>query len=115
MDRGEFGDHRHRRVPYQSCYPKVRSGVAWPALGLEPVDFDAGQSARRARIARGAAVSAGDVLVLVLWRLGAGAAPAVLPHRAPRRRIAGDDYHRRILGRSRRGLAAVRTTVGPAS
>src|SRR6202790_3308669 len=27
MDRGEFGDHRHRRVPDQSCYPKVRSGV----------------------------------------------------------------------------------------
>src|SRR5260370_20890477 len=64
---------------------KVRSGVARSALGLEPVDFDAGQSAGRARIALRAPVGARDVLVLVLWRFGAGPAPAVLPQRAPRR------------------------------
>jgi MFS family permease len=58
---------------------------AGAASGLESVDFDAGQSARRPGIAFRTAVGAGDVVVLVLWRLGPGAAPAVLPQRAARR------------------------------
>ena len=86
---------------------------AGPRAQLEPGHRDVEEPALRLRHARGVALDARHLVVLVLRRDVPHAVPQLRQGHPRRRRARGDVPARAVLGRHRRRLAPVRAPVGP--